>query len=71
MIQYEDLTIHQRISLKGYFHTNSKLHAFKIVMKLWDFREAVKTFLNEDYYPNPTNSKQLNHDSKRIKRKIS
>lgn len=45
---YKDLTIHQRISLKGFFHTDDKLTQYKALMLLFGFITAVNYFLTGD-----------------------
>lgn len=45
---YKQLTIDQRIGLKGFFKTAPDLHAYRAVWVLWDFKTAVEFFLNND-----------------------
>lgn len=45
---YKDLTLHQRISLKGLFFTESCLRPFIAVMRLWGFVKAIDYFLTDD-----------------------
>lgn len=47
-MKYTDLTLDQRISLKGWFETDKKLVQFRAIMILWDFVKAVEFFLNDD-----------------------
>lgn len=47
-MKYTDLTLHQRISLKGEFEINPDLVIYKTIMILWDFVKAVEFFLNDD-----------------------
>lgn len=47
-MKYTDLTIDQRIGLKGQFETNPKMVNYKVVWLLWDFIIAVEYFLNDD-----------------------
>jgi hypothetical protein len=47
-MRYTDLTIHQRISLKGLFQTDKDLSHYYAAMLLFGFRKAVEYFLNED-----------------------
>lgn len=47
-MRYIDLTLHQRISLKGEFKTDPALEIYGIIMLLWDFVKAVEYFLNDD-----------------------
>ena len=47
-MKYDDLTIHQKISLKGEFETNPKLENYWAVMLLWGFKKAIEYFLNDD-----------------------
>lgn len=46
--KYEDLTIHQRISLKGFFETDKTCAPFQAVKILWNFKVAVNFFLTND-----------------------
>lgn len=50
-MKYEDLTLHQRISLKGYFFTDASLVNCKAIMLIWDFRQAVNYFLDPTCLP--------------------
>jgi len=45
---YKDLTLDQRISLKGEFKTNPKLYQYYAIMILWNFVTAVEYFLSDD-----------------------
>lgn len=45
---YENLTLNQKISLKGEFQTNPKLNNYRAIMLLCDFVTAVNFFLKED-----------------------
>jgi hypothetical protein len=45
---YEQLTIHQRIGLKGFIQTEESLSSLRLVWMLWGFKKAVEYFLNED-----------------------
>jgi len=47
-MKYTDLTLHQRISLKGLFETDEKLVCYRAIVILWDFVKAVEYFLNDD-----------------------
>ena len=47
-MKYIDLTIDQRISLKGEFHTNPACQQYHMVMILWGFVAAVEYFLNDN-----------------------
>jgi len=47
-MKYTDLTIHQRISLKGLFQTNEELKNYLLVWIVWGFVKAVEYFLNDD-----------------------
>lgn len=58
-MKYEDLTLHQRISLKGLFTSEKERRAIGVtesesfnclraIMRLWNFKIAVEYFLNED-----------------------
>ena len=48
IMRYTDLTLHQRISLKGEFKTNSECACYGAIMALWDFVIAIEFFLNDD-----------------------
>jgi hypothetical protein len=45
---YEQLTIHQRIGLKGLIQTEERLSPLRLVWMLWGFKKAVEYFFNED-----------------------
>lgn len=47
-MKYKDLTLDQRISLKGCFYTEKGLERYSVVMKLWGFVKAIEYFLNDD-----------------------
>jgi hypothetical protein len=47
-MKYKDLTLDQRISLKGEFKTNPICENYKAIMLLWNFVKAVEYFLNDD-----------------------
>ena len=47
-MKYKDLTLNQRISLKGYFQTEKGLERYNVVMVIWGFVTAVEYFLNDD-----------------------
>ncbi len=47
-MKYTDLTLDQRISLKGEFQVNPECINYRMVMLLWGFIEAVEYFLNDD-----------------------
>ncbi len=47
-MEYTDLTLDQRISLKGLFFTDKSLVNYKAIFLLWDFVFAVEYFLNDD-----------------------
>ena len=47
--KYFDLTLDQRISLKGEFETNPDCIGYKAIMCLWSFIDAIEYFLNDDY----------------------
>lgn len=58
MRKYEDITLHQRISLKGLFTSEKEcrdigvkdknMRNFHAVMILWNFKTAIEYFLNDD-----------------------
>lgn len=53
---YEDLTLNQKISLKGLFCSakerrdigikDDNMNSYKLIMQLWDFKLAINYFLN-------------------------
>lgn len=45
-LSWKDLTINQRISLKGFFYTEPELAPFKAIMIIFDYRMAIDIFLN-------------------------
>jgi hypothetical protein len=45
---YKDLTLHQKISLKGYFETNPGLANYRAAMFFFGFVQAINFFLSED-----------------------
>lgn len=47
-MKYEQLTIDQRIGLKGYFKTEPELAQYRMVWLFWGFKKAVEYFLNDD-----------------------
>ena len=47
-MKYTDLTIDQRISLKGIFKTDKEWAAYGAIMLLWNFKIAIEYFLNND-----------------------
>jgi len=47
-MKYNDLTLDQRISLKGEFETNPDCVCYKAVMVFWGFVDAVEYFFNDD-----------------------
>lgn len=51
MRHYTDLTVHQRISLKGEFATNPLLQQYRAIMMFFNFVLAVEYFLNHDTRP--------------------
>lgn len=48
IMRYTDLTLNQRISLKGEFETNPECACYRAIMALWDFVIAIEFFLNDD-----------------------
>ena len=54
-MKYEDLTIHQRIGLKGFIESDPNLVIYKAIWLLWNFKIAVEYFLNEDLNEIPRN----------------
>ena len=47
-MRYIDLTLDQRIGLKGEFQVNPECECYKAVMLLWGFVVAIEYFLNDD-----------------------
>lgn len=45
---YKDLTIHQKIGLKGHFMDDPAYVNYKALMLLWNFRVAIEYFLTDD-----------------------
>jgi hypothetical protein len=45
---YSELTLNQKISLKGYFKTEPSLSHYYAIMMLWNFVIAVNFFLSDD-----------------------
>jgi len=65
-MKYEDLTLHQRISLKGLFTSEKErrdigltqtepFNCLKALMLLWNFKIAIEYFLNNDINAIPLN----------------
>lgn len=50
-MKYEDLTIHQKISLKGYIQTESSLINCRAIMLLWGYVHAINYFLDPTCLP--------------------
>lgn len=48
---YQDLTLHQRIGLKGFIMTMKSLEPYKAIALLFNIYEAVNMFLDETYQP--------------------
>jgi len=46
--KYTDLTLNQRISLKGEIATNPKLGEYRVVSVMWGWVEAIEFFLTHD-----------------------
>jgi len=47
-MKYSELTLDQRITLKGFFQTDKELSCYWAIMIFWDFVKAVEYFLNND-----------------------
>lgn len=45
-MSYEDLTLNQRISLKGVFVTDPMLGNYRALMIMWNFKIAINYFLD-------------------------
>jgi hypothetical protein len=45
---YSELTLHQRITLKGWFKTEPKLHPYNVAIVIFGFRAAIDYFLTDD-----------------------
>lgn len=58
--QYSDLTLNQKIALKGYIRTEPCLHIYNTIWLLWGFKEAVNAFLS------PSTNRVVNHLSNLI-----
>lgn len=48
-MKYEDLTLNQRIGLKGEFMANPDCQNYRLIWIFWDFKKAVEFFLNDDF----------------------
>ena len=48
-MKYRDLTLDQKIGLKGEFQTNPDCVNYKVVMALWGFIPAIEFFLTDDF----------------------
>jgi len=46
--KYTDLTLNQRISLKGEIATNPKLREYRVVRIMWGWVAAIEFFLTDD-----------------------
>jgi hypothetical protein len=46
-LRWQDLTVHQRITLKGLFVTDEELSIYRAVWILWDYRKAIDLFFND------------------------
>lgn len=44
-MKYEDLTLNQRIGLKGLFQTDPELSSYMAIWILWNFKVAINCFL--------------------------
>jgi len=47
-VDYTELSIHQKISLKGLFKTDPELSQYSAIMLLWNFKTAINFFLKND-----------------------
>lgn len=47
-MKYTDLSLNERIALKGFISRDPDLAPYKLIWILWDFKTAVEYFLNED-----------------------
>ena len=47
-MKYNELTVDQKISLKGEFEKNPKCENYKVIMIMWNFVIAIEYFLNDD-----------------------
>lgn len=67
-MKYADLTLHQRISLKGLFTSEKErrdigltedesFNCLRAVMVLWNFKIAIEYFLNGDVSSIPLNQR--------------
>ena len=46
--KYTDLTLNQRISLKGEIAINPKLGEYRVISVMWGWIEAIEFFLTDD-----------------------
>lgn len=46
---YDELSIHQKIGLKGVFMNDQDLEIYRMVMVVWNFKVAIEFFLTGDY----------------------
>ncbi len=54
-MKYTDLTVNQRISLKGYFINMENMARYRMVWIIWGYVKAVEYFLNDDLDELPCN----------------
>lgn len=47
-MKYTDLTLMQRIHLKGFIQNDPQLAAYKSIWLLWGYVKAIEYFLNDD-----------------------
>lgn len=45
---YQDLTLDQKISLKGFFFTDKEMYPYRIAMEFFGFKNAIDYFLTDD-----------------------
>ncbi len=45
---YADLTVHQKIGLKGAFTNDPTWSSYGAIMLLWNFKVAIEYFLKDD-----------------------
>ncbi|MBN4061701.1 hypothetical protein JYU20_00705 [Bacteroidales bacterium AH-315-I05] len=47
-MEYNELTVHQKIGLKGYFREDPDFVNYRVVWILWNFKIAIEYFLLDD-----------------------
>ena len=44
-MKYEDLNIHQKIGLKGFFISDPKMKQYRLIWVVFNFKKAINYFL--------------------------